>query len=216
MKIMFLLIMFACIFQVSCSAPPEQGRSDREVVPVDETPILNRPVPAYELDAFHNDEITRVNLARYRGKWLILFFYPGDFTFVCPTELKELADYYPEFKKFGAEVLSISTDSVYAHRAWRGQSKSLAQVSYPMLSDRNGRLSRRLGVYDHRTGAALRASFVVNPEGVIVACEIHSDAIGRSADELLRKLSAAAAVRREAGGYCPAGWKQGDVLIRSR
>jgi len=167
------------------------------------------------LEAYHNGAMKNINLADFRGKWLVLFFYPADFTFVCPTELKELADFYPEFRKLGAEIASVSTDSAYVHRAWHSQNELVKAVTYPMLSDRNGRLSRDLGVYNEEAGTAYRASFVINPEGVIVACEIHDDAIGRSAEELLRKVSAAVTVGK-GGGYCPAGWKQGEELIKAR
>lgn len=177
--------------------------------------FINRRAPALELDAYHNGAMKRISLADFRGKWLVLFFYPADFTFVCPTELKELADFYPEFRKLGAEIASVSTDSAYVHRAWHSQNELVKAVTYPMLSDRNGRLSRDLGVYNEEAGTAYRASFVINPEGVIVACEIHDDAIGRSAEELLRKVSAAVTVGK-GGGYCPAGWKQGEELIKAR
>lgn len=166
------------------------------------------------LDAFHAGAMKKMNLADFRGKWLVLFFYPADFTFVCPTELKELADFYPEFKKLGAEIASVSTDSAYVHRAWHGQNELVKAVTYPMLADRGGRLSREFGVYNDDAGTARRASFIINPGGVIVACEIHDDAIGRSAEELLRKVSAGVAVGKGGGGYCPAGWKQGEQLIK--
>ncbi|OHD64722.1 MAG: peroxiredoxin [Spirochaetes bacterium RBG_13_51_14] len=174
---------------------------------------MNRPIPEHTLEAYYGGRITRINLSDYRGKWLVLFFYPADFTFVCPTELKELADNYPEFKKVGAEIASVSTDSVYVHRAWHGQNNLVKAVTYPMLSDRSGRLCRSLGVYDEEAGTALRASFIVSPEGAIMAYEVHHDSIGRNADELLRTVSAAAAVRAGGGGSCPAGWKPGETLI---
>jgi len=174
--------------------------------------ILGTRIPSMELKAFYKGKISSINLENYRGQWLILFFYPGDFTFVCPTELKEMAEYYKEFKSMGAEVISISTDSVFVHRAWHRQDKSVKTVSFPMASDRNGKLSRSLGIYNKKEGSSERGTFIINPAGEVTAFEVHNESIGRSADELLRKLSAAIAVRGGTG-YCPAGWKQGDKMI---
>ncbi len=174
--------------------------------------ILGTRIPSMELKAFYKGKISSINLENYRGQWLILFFYPGDFTFVCPTELKEMAEYYKEFKSMGAEVISISTDSVFVHRAWHRQDKSVKTVSFPMASDRNGKLSRSLGIYNKKEGSSERGTFIINPAGKVTAFEVHNESIGRSADELLRKLSAAIAVRGGTG-YCPAGWKQGDKMI---
>jgi len=174
--------------------------------------ILGTRIPSIELSAFYKGKISRINLENYRGQWLILFFYPGDFTFVCPTELKELAEYYKEFRSMGAEVISISTDSVFAHRAWHRQNKSVKTVIFPMASDRNGKLSRALGIYNKKEGSSERGTFIINPVGEVSAFEVHNESIGRSTDELLRKLSAAIAVRGGTG-YCPAGWKQGDKMI---
>ncbi|HRZ28395.1 MAG TPA: redoxin domain-containing protein [Spirochaetota bacterium] len=174
---------------------------------------IGRVLPDIRLDAFYNGRFVKVSPRQYSRKWVILFFYPADFTFVCPTELKELADYYNEFTAMGAEILSVSTDSVYVHRAWKSSNKDLGGVRYPMLSDRTGALSRMLGVYDGAQGCADRATFLADPDGRIVACEFHHESIGRSADELLRKLAAAQAVREGSGGYCPAGWKAGQEII---
>ncbi|MBP7738706.1 MAG: peroxiredoxin [Spirochaetes bacterium] len=198
---------------LSCAKEAEPGRSHREREERGPVSLINRRAPVFSLDAFQGGVIKKISLGDFRGKWLVLYFYPADFTFVCPTELKELADFYPEFKKLGAEIAGVSTDSVYVHRAWHGQNELVKAVTYPMLSDRNGRLSRAFGVYNEDAGTAYRASFVINPDGVIVACEIHDDAIGRSAEELLRKVSAAVTVGK-GGGYCPAGWKQGEALIK--
>lgn len=178
--------------------------------------LLEKQLPPTELPAWYRGKITSINLGNYRGQWLILFFYPGDFTFVCPTELKELADYYKEIKRMGGEVVSISTDSAWVHRAWHRHDTRIKSITYPMLSDRNGKLARALGVYNSKKGSAQRGTFIVNPDGRIMACEIHHDAIGRSADELLRKLSAAIAVRGAGGSYCPAGWKEGDKMIHEK
>ncbi len=215
MKNRFLALIAAFALLLSCSKETGPAHSSEDRDNHRPASFINRRAPALDLDAYHNGAMKKINLANFRGKWLVLFFYPADFTFVCPTELKELADFYPEFMKLGAEIASVSTDSAHVHRAWHSQNELVKAVTYPMLSDRNGRLSRELGVYNEDAGTAYRASFVINPDGIIVACEIHDDAIGRSAEELLRKVSAAVTVGK-GGGYCPAGWKQGDELIKPR
>ncbi len=178
--------------------------------------IIGREIPLPLFSAFHNGEVKDINLRDFKGKWIILFFYPADFTFVCPTELKELADYYEDFTEAGAEVFAISTDSAYVHRAWQKDSPQLKNVKYPMLSDRSGAFSRALGVYESSKGTAIRASFIVDPDGIIVAADYSHDSIGRNAGELLRKLDAAIAVRKGGGGACPAGWTEGKELINEK
>jgi len=205
-KILFLSLVISLL---SCS---NAEQTEKNTLPVQT--LIGTNIPSLTLDAYHKGTIKKVSLQSYKGKWLILFFYPGDFTFVCPTELRELSQFYEDFRSDNAEVLSISTDSVYVHKAWKESSESLKQVTFPMLSDRTAKLSKALGVYDENTGEALRASFIVNPDGIIVAYEIHDPSIGRSAGELLRKLDAAIAVYKGGGGLCPAGWKKGDPLIK--
>src|SRR4030042_3924694 len=152
----FLILAFCLIaLSFSCTKYPDGGAPHTDRKGRDTAPLINRPIPEHTLEAYYGGRITRINLSDYRGKWLVLFFYPADFTFVCPTELKELADNYPEFKKVGAEIASVSTDSVYVHRAWHGQNNLVTAVTYPMLSDRSGRVCRSLGVYDEEAGTAL-------------------------------------------------------------
>ncbi len=200
-----LLFSAACDDRIVEKLPPE-GKTLQ---------ILGTRIPSMKLHAFYKGKISKINLENYRGQWLILFFYPGDFTFVCPTELKELAEYYKEFKSMGAEVISISTDSVFVHRAWHRQNESVKTVTFPMASDRNGKLSRAMGIYNKKEGSSERGTFIINPVGEVTAFEVHNESIGRSADELLRKLSAAIAVQGGTG-YCPAGWKQGDKMIHPK
>jgi peroxiredoxin (alkyl hydroperoxide reductase subunit C) len=204
-----LITALLVIFSTSCS----KDKTEVLTAAASGQGIIGSSLPAMIVPAYHNGQIKDISLSSLRGRWVILFFYPADFTFVCPTELKELADFYEDFKKAGAEVLSVSTDSVYSHKAWRETADSLKGISYPMLSDRSGRLSRALGIYDESTGAAHRATFLYDPDGKAVAVEIHHDSIGRSAGELLRKLDAASAVRSGGGGLCPAGWKSGDEML---
>ena len=179
-------------------------------------PLVGQEIPSMELDAWHNGAVTKIRLSDYRGKWLILFFYPADFTFVCPTELREMSEYYDRFRNEGAEVLSVSTDSVFVHKAWQKHDEAVKKVRYPMLSDRSGKLSRALRVYDPLRGVSVRGTFLVDPKGFIVACEFHDETIGRSAAELFRKLEAIKAVRENEGDFCPAAWKPGDAMIHGK
>ncbi|MDP3795401.1 MAG: peroxiredoxin, partial [bacterium] len=129
---------------------------------------INDQIPDLEVEAYHDDKIKRLKLSSFRGKWLVLLFYPGDFTFICPTELEEAATLYGEFRKLKAEVLSVSTDSVHVHKAWRDTSPAIKNIAFPMIADQTGRLSRAFGVYiDEGTdeGRALRGTFIVNPQG---------------------------------------------------
>ena len=140
-----------------------------------------------------------------RGKWSAVVFYPADFTFVCPTELEDLANLYEDFKKENCEIYSVSTDTEYVHKAWHDSSERVKKVQYPMIADPTGKLSRMFEVMIEEEGLALRGSFIIDPEGVIQAYEVHSNGIGREANELLRKLQAAKFVR-ENGEVCPAKW----------
>ena len=175
---------------------------------------INAPAPDFSGKAFHNGELTAVNLSDYKGKWVLLFFYPGDFTFICPTELGELADNYEKIKGLGAEIISVSTDSEYVHKAWHEQSEMVKKVKYPMLSDKTGKISRDYGAYIEEEGVALRGSFVIDPDGVLKAYEMHDNSIGRSSAELIRKLQAAKFVREHKGQVCPMSWKPGDKTLK--
>lgn len=170
--------------------------------------ILNIDIPV-----FYKNKIEKHNPIDYSGNWLILFFYPADFTFVCPTELEELADMYDEFTKKGAEILSISTDKAFTHKAWHDKSPAISKVKFPMGADPTGQLTKSLGVYDEENGVALRATFIVNPKGIIKAYMVNGDEIGRSAKELHRLLVAAQFVENNKGKVCPASWEEGDDAL---
>ncbi|MCC2642536.1 MAG: ahpC [Nitrospira sp.] len=170
-------------------------------------------IPDGTYQAYHEDNIRPVKLDEYRGQWLILLFYPGDFTFVCPTELAEMARLYPEFKKLEAEVCGVSTDSAYVHKAWHDTSPALRSVSFPLLADTTGSLSRGFGVYLEEEGVALRGTFLIDPEGILRAYEVHDNSIGRNAGEMLRKLQAAIRVRNGEGEVCPANWQPGESTM---
>ena len=209
-----LILMMVFALSLSKCGGSSYETTDKKILLSGDNPGLifsELRLPHIEVDAYYNGEIKRIDLGKYRGRWLILFFYPSDFTFVCPTELADLASYYDEFKKAGAEIMSVSTDSAWVHRAWHKSNDSVGRVTFPMLSDRNGALSRKLGVYNPAEGTSYRATFLFNPDGECVALEIHNDAIGRNAGELLRKFDAASAV--STGGLCPGGWKPGEALI---
>ena len=171
-------------------------------------------IPALTLEGYQNDKIKKFSLAKYKGKWLILIFYPGDFTFICPTELEETAGLYSEFKKLGVEVMSVSTDSVHVHKAWHDASPAIKKVKFPMLADPNGKLSKELGTYIEDEGVSLRGSFIFDPDGALKMFEIHHNDIGRSGKELLRKLQAAKFVRENKGLVCPASWEPGKKTLK--
>ena len=176
-------------------------------------PIINSQVPEFKVQAFHNGEFKTVTNKDIEGKWAIFFFYPADFTFVCPTELVDIAEKYNQFKEMGVEVYSVSTDSHFVHKAWHDTSDSIKKIQYPMLADPTGKLARDFEVMIEEEGLALRGSFIVNPQGEIKAYEVHDNGIGREASELLRKLRAAKFVA-EHGEVCPAKWQPGSETIK--
>ena len=175
---------------------------------------IGYPVQDFELEAFHNEEIKKIRLSDYKGKWLVLIFYPADFTFICPTELEDAASYYKEFKKLNAEVMSVSTDTAFVHKAWHDTSKAIRKIQYPMLADPVGKLCREFGPYIEDQGLSLRGSFIIDPDGVLKSYEINDNSIGRSAKELLRKLQAAKFVRENKGLVCPANWEPGKDTLK--
>ena len=152
--------------------------------------IINSVFPEFKLQAFHNGEFKTVTNKDIENKWALFFFYPADFTFVCPTELVDLAEKYEQLKAMGVEVFSVSTDSHFVHKAWHDASPTIRQITYPMLADPTGALTRALGVMIEEDGMAYRGTFLVNPEGKIKIVEIQDNNIGRNADELLRKVEA--------------------------
>lgn len=171
---------------------------------------IGKEIPDIETEAYHEDDIKKIKLSDYRGKWLILFFYPADFTFVCPTELEEMADNYEAFRKLDAEVLSVSTDTVFVHKAWHDTSESIKKITFPMVADPRRILCEVFGTYLEAEGVSLRGTFIIDPDGILRAVEVNDNSIGRSAKELLRKLQAAKFVREHGGKVCPASWQPGD------
>jgi len=175
--------------------------------------LIGKELSDMKLEAYQDDKIKNISLSDYKGRWLVLFFYPADFTFVCPTELEEMADNYEAFQKEGAEILSVSTDTVFVHKAWHDTSEAIKKIDFPMVADPSGKLARELGVYIENEGVALRGSFIINPDGKIVSYEVNDNSIGRSAKELLRKVQAAKFVSEHNGQVCPASWKPGDDTL---
>lgn len=171
-------------------------------------------IPDFELDVYHNDDIKKIKLSESRGKWLVLIFYPADFTFICPTELEEAAMAYEQFKQLGADVMSVSTDTVYVHKAWHDQSPAIKKIAFPMVADPTGQLCRAFGTYIEPAGLSLRGSFIIDPDGVLKVYEMHDNSVGRSTSELLRKLQAARFVRENTGEVCPASWKPGAKTLK--
>ena len=177
---------------------------------------INEAVPDISFDIYDpkTDKEKKVNLSDYKGKWLVLFFYPADFTFVCPTELEEMAHMYNDFKKEGAEVISVSTDTVFTHKAWHDNSPAIKQIQYPMAADPTAVLSETFGTYIESEGLSLRGTFIINPDGILKTIEINDNSVGRKASETLRKLRAAKYVSKNPGNVCPASWEPGDDTLK--
>lgn len=177
-------------------------------------PIINRSIPEFSVQAFHNGEFKTVTSESVKGKWSLFVFYPADFTFVCPTELEDLAKNYAEFQKLGCEVYSVSTDTHFTHKAWHDHSDAIKQIAYPMLGDPTGALARGFDVMIEEEGLAYRGSFLVNPEGIIKVAQIHDNGIGRSAKDMIRNLKAAKYVAEHDGEVCPAAWEEGEKTLK--
>lgn len=175
---------------------------------------INQIVPEFKLQAYQGDEIKDIELSDYKGKWVVVMFYPADFTFICPTELEEMADLYDKFKEEGAEVFSVSTDTVFTHKAWHDQSTAVSKIKFPMLADPAGNLSRMFGTYIEEEGLALRGTFIIDPDGALKTMEIHDNSVGRSGKETLRKLRAAKFVKEHGGQVCPASWEPGKETLK--
>jgi peroxiredoxin (alkyl hydroperoxide reductase subunit C) len=175
---------------------------------------INQHIPEFKVQAYHNGEFKTVTSEQLKGKWSIFFFYPADFTFVCPTELGDLADKYQQFKDLGVEIYSVSTDTHFVHKAWHDASETIKKIKYPMLADPTALLSRAFGVHIEEEGIAYRGTFVVNPDGLVKIAEVHDNGIGRNSDELLRKVQAAQFVASHPGEVCPAKWKPGAATLK--
>jgi peroxiredoxin (alkyl hydroperoxide reductase subunit C) len=175
-------------------------------------------VPDFEMDVFDpkRNDFSRVSLATLRksGKWTVLVFYPADYTFVCPTELADVAEKYEDLTKAGAEIISVSTDTQFVHLAWRREEKLLSKVNYLMGADPTGTVSRLFGVYDETTGLPLRGTFIIGPDGRLASAEINFYNVGRNAQELVRKVQANSYLAKHPEEVCPANWSQGQKTLK--
>jgi alkyl hydroperoxide reductase subunit AhpC len=180
---------------------------------------VGQQVPEFEMDVYNpkSHQFEKVSLADLKKskKWTVLVFYPADYTFVCPTELADVADKYAEIEKAGAEVISVSTDTKFVHLAWQREEKLLANLKYPMGADTTGKVSRLFGVYDEATGLALRGTFIISPEGKLASSEVNFYNVGRNAAELLRKAQANAYLATHPEEACPANWSKGGKTLKT-
>jgi len=176
--------------------------------------LINKQVNDFNVQAYVNGEFKSVSKEDILGKWSVFFFYPADFTFVCPTELEDLANKYDEFVKVGCEVYSVSTDSHFVHKAWHDASDRIKKIRYPMLADPTHALSKDFEVLIEADGMAERGTFIVNPEGNIVSYEVSGGNVGRNADELFRKLQASQFVYEHGDEVCPAKWQPGAETLK--
>lgn len=175
--------------------------------------LMNTEILPFTADAFHNGEFITVSEKDIAGKWAIFFFYPADFTFVCPTELGDMADHYDELQKLGVEVYSVSTDSHFVHKAWHEASDTIKKIQFPMIGDPTGKVTRNFEAMTEEDGMAQRATYLVDPEGKIQYIEITSDGVGRNAAELMRKVKAAQYIAAHPGEVCPAKWEEGETTL---
>ena len=175
--------------------------------------VLNTTIKPFKAQAFKNGKFIEVTEKDVLGKWAVFFFYPADFTFVCPTELGDVADHYDELQKLGVEVYSVSTDTHFVHKAWHDASDTIRKIKYTMLGDPTWQISQNFDCLREGQGLADRATFIVDPQGVIQAMEITAEGIGRNAAELLRKVKAAQYVASHPGEVCPAKWEEGAKTL---
>ena len=174
---------------------------------------INSEIKPFSAQAYHQGKFVQLTEADVKGKWAVVFFYPADFTFVCPTELGDLADNYAEFQKMGVEIYSVSTDTHFTHKAWHDSSETIGKIQYPMIGDPTGTITRNFGVMIEEAGLADRGTFVIDPQGKIQIIEVNAGGIGRDASELLRKVKAAQYVAAHPGEVCPAKWKEGEATL---
>jgi NADH-dependent peroxiredoxin subunit C len=175
--------------------------------------LINTAVKPFSATAFHNGQFVPITEADLQGQWSVVFFYPADFTFVCPTELGDLADHHATFKKMGVEIYAVSTDTHFTHKAWHDSSETIKKIQYPMIGDPTGRMTRNFDVMIEEEGLAQRGTFVISPDGKIQMLEISADGVGRDALELIRKIKALQYVAAHPGEVCPAKWKEGEATL---
>ena len=176
--------------------------------------VLNTEIKPFKASAYKDGKFIDITEADVKGKWAVFFFYPADFTFVCPTELGDVADHYAEFQKLGVEIYSVSTDTHFVHKAWADASDTIAKIKYTMIGDPTGDITRNFENMREGQGLADRGTFIVDPQGIIQAVEITAEGIGRDAGDLLRKVKAAQYIAAHPGEVCPAKWKEGAETLK--
>lgn len=176
--------------------------------------LIGKEISDFKVQAYLEGEFKEISRKDVLGKWSVFFFYPADFTFVCPTELADLADKYEAFREAGCEIYSVSCDTHYVHKAWHDASETIQKIHYPMLADPTGALARDFDVMIEAEGVAERGSFIVNPEGRIVAYEVIAGNVGRNADELFRRVQASQFVAEHGDQVCPARWQPGEETLK--
>ncbi|HLU92157.1 MAG TPA: alkyl hydroperoxide reductase subunit C [Pedomonas sp.] len=175
--------------------------------------LINTEIKPFSATAYKDGKFVDITDADVKGKWAVFFFYPADFTFVCPTELEDLADNYETFQKLGVEIFAVSTDTHFSHKAWHDTSPAIGKIKFYMVGDQSGTITNNFDVMRPGVGLADRGTFVVDPDGVIQVMEITSEGVGRNAAELLRKIKAAQYVRNNPGEVCPAKWEEGEKTL---
>ena len=176
--------------------------------------VINTAIKPFKASAYKNGKFIEVSDTDVKNKWAVFFFYPADFTFVCPTELGDVADHYAEFQKLGVEIYSVSTDTHFTHKAWHDSSETIGKIQYTMIGDPTGNITRNFEVMREAEGLADRGTFIVDPQGVIQALEITAEGIGRDATDLRRKVKAAQYVAAHPGEVCPAKWTEGAETLK--
>ena len=175
---------------------------------------LNVKAPVFEAMAYHDHDFKKISLEDYKGKYVVVFFYPADFTFVCPTELEDMAEHYEQLKKMNVEILSVSTDTHFVHAAWHADSPRIKKIKFPMIADPTHNISKAYDVLRDEGGVADRATFLIDPDGFIKMIEITDEPIGRNAEELIRRIEASQFARANPGVACPANWKKGKDTLK--
>ena len=176
--------------------------------------LINTQIKPFTAQAYKGGKFVEVSDTDLKGKWSVVFFYPADFTFVCPTELEDLADNYATFQRLGVEIYSVSTDTHFSHKAWHDSSPAIGKIEYTMVGDPSGAITNNFGVMREGVGLADRGTFLIDPEGVIQFLEVTAEGIGRNAIELLRKIKAAQYVASHPGEVCPAKWEEGEKTLK--
>lgn len=175
--------------------------------------MITKSIPEFSAQAYLDGEFKTISTEDVKGKWSIFLFYPADFTFICPTELEDMAKYHDELKALGVEIYSVSTDTHFSHKAWHDSSEAIGKVQYPMLGDQTGTITRGFGVMIEEDGMAMRGTFLADPDGIVRVEEIHDGGIGRSAKDMVRKVKAAQYVALHDGEVCPAAWEEGEATL---